>query len=171
MKLYDQILTGLKAFFSLDADATETEIHDKLSTSKPLAEIQDGTAMADLQAQITALTAKVEGHETQLGTLQASYDTLQAENTTLQTTIEAHLATITEKETAITAKETELATLKASHKTQVDSLAGQIAALKAGKTDERQTETPVIAAAQVQTNTAKSTALVDPELRKILGLN
>jgi len=172
MKLYDQILGGLKAFFSLEADATESEVHDKLSNTKPLAEIENGTAIADLQAQISALNTKVEGHESQLTTLQASYDTLKAENETLQTTIEAHVATITEKETAIAAKEAELVALKATNKTQVDSLAGQIAALKAGKTIERGKETETIAAANIGNNSpAKAAALVDPQLRAILGLN
>lgn len=170
MKLYDQILSACRSFLGMEADATEAEIHNALDGKTPLAQIENGTAMADLTLQMSALTEKVTGLETQVTTFEATIAQLSADNTQLQADVTAHLATIAANEAAISAKETEISNLTASHNTQITGLAGQIAALKAGKTVDKVTDSAAHAVNEFGNNTPvrKIIPLADDKLREYL---
>jgi predicted nucleic acid-binding Zn-ribbon protein len=172
MKLYDQILGGLRSFFGLEADATEAEIHNALADQKPLSEIENGKALADLNTQFSELSAKVDGMETKISEYQATITQLTDENKTLGETVEAHVATITGHEATIAAKETEITNLTTAHNAKIADLAGQIAKLKAGKDYEKYIETANHAAGAFGGNQQPQiTKLTDPILRKALGMD
>ncbi len=173
MKLYDQILGACRSIFGLDAEATEAEIHNALDGQKPLAEIQNGTAMAELNTAMAALTEKVTGLETQVSGFEATITQLSAENTELKDSVTAHLATITANETAITAKENEVAALTTSHNTQVAGLAAQIAALKAGKDLDNAKDAPAHAVSTLAGSAQRQgiIPLADEKLRAYLRPN
>lgn len=128
MKLSEQILLAAIAFFGMEAGSTETEVHQKMSESKPLADLVKEAAGAvvdklteqvnTLTEQVKALTEKhdlaVEASKKQL----AEAETLRAD---LAKANEATGAAIAEKEAKI-----------AEHAASVQTLSGEIAKLKAG---------------------------------------
>lgn len=132
-KLFPQIMEALANFFGLGSDATETEIHNALDGQLPLKEQIE----AAKNAAIEATAADMKDVKDRLAALEAEHETMKAENTEKDTRIAELQTQITEQETiANTAKATNEA-MKVQHEKEIKVLAGQVSALKAGKTLEQ----------------------------------
>lgn len=129
-KLYTQIMDAAVRFFGLDKEAaTEAEIHDALESSESLAEQLSkakAEALRDLQ-KLSDLETKIHGLETKLYELEAQI----SEKDSLIVELQMQLAEVK------AASEDALNSLKAQHAAEVETLAGQIAKLKAGRTQEQ----------------------------------
>jgi len=128
-KLYQQIMEAAVSFFGLDQkSATEAEVHDALDGAEPLAkQLEQAKASGGGDAKKVAdLEEKVNGFQAQL-------DKLAKE-------IEAKDARIAELQVEVTTAKADadktLEALKGQHKKEISTLAGQVAALKAGTIQE-----------------------------------
>lgn len=117
-------------FFGLDQEAaTEAEVHDALDSAEPLAE-----QLSKAKAEAGAEPQKLADLETKLSELETKLSELEGQVSSKDTRI-AELQT--EVAEAKAANEQALETLKAQHATEVQTLAGQVASLKAGKMQEQ----------------------------------
>ena len=122
-------MENIARIFGMDAQTTtEAEIHEAVSNAKPISEQLAGTELA----------SKVEELTTRLSTV-------EQEQSTLRTEIEQRDARIAELQTQVASLETqaeeklrEVEALKTQHASEVRTLAGQVASLKAGKSTEKQ---------------------------------
>lgn len=125
-KLYSQVMTACASFFGLGESATESEIHEAVEGKTPLA--------AQLEA---ARTEAVAAQAAQLTTITAQLETMQADIAGLRTDLEARDIRIADLQIEAASHVTALETANATHKKEVATLAGQLSALKAGKTTEQ----------------------------------
>jgi len=126
-KLYTQIMSACASFFSLGADATEADIHEAVEGKETLA--------AQLEA---ARTAAVSAQAEQLSTITGQLATMQTELAALRADMEAKDARIAELQVEATAHTKAVEAAAAQHKTEINVLAGQLSALKAGKALEQE---------------------------------
>lgn len=126
-KFYSEMMNGLASFFGASAeDVTEAELHQKLIEAGTLESVR----AAALQEANEAVTAQMADFKSQLAALQSGFDDLKADSEAkaakvveLETDIEAMRGKLAEKETQIGA-----------HLSQIQTLSGSLASLKAGKT-------------------------------------
>lgn len=132
-KWYQQIMESISGFFGLDASsATETDIHAALENQQPLIDQLTNArseAIADLQSQFDAMKADFDANKTALSDLQSQFDTMNAA-TALKD------ERIAELQTSIADGKTSIDAIKQQHAVEINGLAGQLAAAKAGKSIE-----------------------------------
>lgn len=110
MKWFNEILTAVKVVFGLEHDATEQEVHEKLTSMK---------SYDDLKAQITAdVRAVVEQEEgerygAQIAAEAARADAAEAKATEIETKLAAANTQIEQLQADIKRLETEATALKA----------------------------------------------------------
>lgn len=121
-KLYAQIMTACASFFGLGEDATEAEIHEAVEGKDPL------TAQLE-----SARTEAIAAQAAQLADLQSQFETMKTDLATLRTDVEAKDARIAELQVEAASHSDAIKATQTQHKQEVATLAGQIAALKAGK--------------------------------------
>jgi phage I-like protein len=163
-KLYGQIMAALVSFFELEPDtATETDVHAKLEGIESLSKLLDKSAKD-----------AVAGIETKVGQLSEKVTALEAQVSDLTTRAEAAEAKLTEKDDRIAELQTETAEqksavekLKEQHKTEVSTLSGKIAALRAGKEKESGND-ETTAAAEVGKGTAAEVQVIQSTTLKRL---
>lgn len=128
-KLYTQIMEAAVAFFGLEKEtATEAEVHDALDNVEPLA-VQlekakeagggDPAKVLELEGKVTGIQKQLDDLKTEVATKDTRISELQVE---LSQAGDKH------------AKEVEA--MKSQHTKEINVLAGQVAALKAGKIQE-----------------------------------
>ena len=126
-KLFPQIMAAAAAFFGLDAEtATEAEVHNAFGGLEPL-KAQIDTAKTDA---IAANTAELTELKEKVGTFQTQLDELKTQVTQKDTRI-AELQT--ELSTVQTKSAADLKAAKEQHDSEIKTLSGQVAALRAGK--------------------------------------
>ncbi len=86
MKWFNEILTGLKSFFSLEHDATEQEVHAAITKHGNLESMKQAIR-AELQEEVTTLKSAMAEIESQNDALQNRLNEVEAENATLQATL------------------------------------------------------------------------------------
>lgn len=125
-KLYSQIMENLVGFFGLNKEsATEAEVHDAINGVDPLetqlqsAREQAAKDLADMKVRLTELETKFAEMETSIEAKDQRIAELQ-----------------TESQTAAQDNQTQLSALKEQHKTEIKTLSGQIASLRAGRSQE-----------------------------------
>lgn len=85
MKFYAQILQAVIAFFALDAESTEAEVHDKLSSAGTLEDMRNQISqeyadrIAALEGQVADLTAKLDAAEAENTSLKSGVAVLEGE--------------------------------------------------------------------------------------------
>lgn len=124
-KLYSQVMTACASFFGLGENATESEIHEAVEGKATLA--------AQLEA---ARTEAVAAQAEQLTSITAQLETMQADIAGLRTDLEARDARIADLQVEAASHVTALETANTNHRKEVATLAGQLSALKAGRTTE-----------------------------------
>lgn len=132
-KLFPQIMEALANFFGLGSDATETEIHNALDGQLPLKEQIE----AAKNAAIEATAADMKDVKDRLTALEAEHESMKAENTAKDTRIAELQTQITEQETIANTAKAASEALKVQHEKEIKVLAGQVSALKAGRTVEQ----------------------------------
>lgn len=125
-KFYSELMNGLSTFFGLNAEeTTEAELHQQLIEAGSLAEIR-AAALKEANEAVTAQMAdfqtKLDGLQTQLNDLQADAQSKTEKVKDLETELETVKGQLTEKDGEI-----------AGHLTQIQTLSGTVASLKAGK--------------------------------------
>lgn len=114
MKLYDQILTGLRSFFGM-AEASESELHQALADAGTLDQIKEkaqADAKAEFETMVNDLNAKVSANTESVNGLKSEVEQLKTE---LAETKEALKTKVDELDAAnqkVTSLSTELAELK-----------------------------------------------------------
>lgn len=126
-------MEALVNFFGLGSDATETEIHNALDGQLPLKEQIE----AAKNAAIEATAADMKDVKDRLAALEAEHETMKAENTAKDTRIAELQTQITEQETIANTAKAANEAMKVQHEKEIKVLAGQVSALKAGKTLEQ----------------------------------
>lgn len=125
-KLYSQVMTACASFFGLGENATESEIHEAVE------------GKATLSAQLEAArTEAVAAQAEQLASITAQLETMQADIAGLRTDLEARDARIADLQVEAANHVAALETANANHRKEVSTLAGQLSALKAGRTTEQ----------------------------------
>lgn len=132
-KLFPQIMEALANFFGLGSDATETEIHNALDGQLPLKEQIE----AAKNAAIEATAADMKDVKDRLSALEAEHESMKAENTAKDTRIAELQTQIADHEKAVSEAKTASDAMKAQHEKEIKVLAGQVSALKAGRTVEQ----------------------------------
>lgn len=114
MKFYDQILSGLRSFFSL-AEATESELHQALADAGTIDGIKEKAkedAKAEFQAMVDDLSAKVSANTEAVDGLKAEVESLKADLKTAQDALAAKETELEASNTKVKELSTELASLK-----------------------------------------------------------
>ena len=125
-KLYSQIMDAAVAFLGLDAEtATEADVHNALEGATPLAD--------QISKAATDAAAKFEEVNNRLTALEKEHAELKEQLTVKDARI---LELTTDAATATSEAKKQVETMKAQHKTEIQKLAGEISALKVGKTTE-----------------------------------
>ena len=128
-KLFPQIMEALAVFFGLGSDATESEIHNALDGQKPLKDQIEEARSAAIEATAADLKSvkdrlqELEARQTATDEEMSAKDTRIAE---LQTQIAQHEQAANDAKAANEA-------MKSQHQKEINVLAGQVAALRAGK--------------------------------------
>ena len=81
MKLYDQILTGLRSFFGM-AEASESELHQALADAGTLDQIKENAqadAKAEFETMVNDLNAKISANEDSVKNVKSELDELKKE--------------------------------------------------------------------------------------------
>lgn len=148
-KLYGEIMSAAVAFFKLNDDATETDIHAALDGQMPLAdqlEAARADALKTLQLQFDKIkedfdkqTERITALEKSVSDAAAAAEVKDARISELQMEIAGHAKTVD--------------ALKAQHKTEIDSLAGELASAKAGNVKETDAAGDEHAAANLKSKT------------------
>ena len=119
-------MESLVGFLGLNKEsATEAEVHDALNGVDPLetqlqnAREQAAKDLADMKVRLTELEAKFAEMETSIEAKDQRIAELQ-----------------TEAQTAAQENQAQLSALKEQHKAEIKTLSGQIASLRAGRSDE-----------------------------------
>lgn len=132
-KLFSEIMEGVVAFFSLDAETTtETDIHAALDGAEPLATQLDkakGQPDATLTKERDDLKAEVEALKTEV-------ETQKNKVSETEKALGVKDARIAELQVEAEAAKGELETQKAQHKAEISTLSGKVAKLTAGKSKE-----------------------------------
>jgi septal ring factor EnvC (AmiA/AmiB activator) len=175
MDFTKSIMTLLATWFG-KPEATEAELHSELSdisAKGTFADIISGAGLAELQSQLNTLNERTTATEANVTQLQAQLTERDATIADLQTQVEAANQEIADRKAAIAKSEADLVVLQSAHDTKVADLAGQIAALKAGKSLEKQEEGAHAATTlkQHETQVDKVIPILDSKLRANLGLN
>jgi len=125
-RFYSQIMESLAGFFGLKAeDTTEAELHQRLTE----AETQTALAEKAKADGLAAAAEEVNTLKTQLATLTA--EKAAAEETT--TDLQAAITMLTERATALESDLTAANSALAAKVKEVNTLAGEVARLTAGK--------------------------------------
>ena len=164
-KLFSDIMAAAVTFFNLGEDATETEIHDKLTSQAPLdeqlqaarsaAETQNSTDIVELRKQMEDLKKAQETYKSEMEAKDARIAELQVE--------------ISNANTATEQLKTSVEAMKVQHKKEVETLAGQVAQYRAGKTTQHEVAGDEHAAAK-KTNQSNATvvSITSDELGSLL---
>jgi peptidoglycan hydrolase CwlO-like protein len=120
-KFYTEIMGGIARFFGM-ADATEAEIHQRLTDAGTLEEIQ---AKANQDA-VAAVQAKMDGFEQQLADLQKSVSDFQAATAAKDERIGQLEQSVSEMQASTAAKDETIT----SQAEQISTLSTELAALK-----------------------------------------
>lgn len=137
MKLYDQILSGLRSFFGMP-EATESELHQTLADAGTMEQIKEkanADAKAEIQASLDDMQEKINANTESVNGLKSEVEGLKQE--------------LSDAKSALTAKETELT----ESKKQVETLSGELASLKVEGASKKETTK---ADEGVKTETVKS---------------
>lgn len=86
MKWFNEILTGLKSFFGLEHDATESEVHAALTKHGNLENMKQAIR-EELQEEVNTLQSALAETEKQKDALDNRLKEVEAENATLQATL------------------------------------------------------------------------------------
>lgn len=129
-----EIMENMGRIFSFGEGTTDTEIHDKLSSMEPLetqleaarteAVAENGKKLADLETRFSALEASVAIKDKEIVTKEARIAEMQIE--------------AADQAKAVEAMQTGLTALKDQHKKEVNTLAGKISSLQAGRVTEQE---------------------------------
>jgi chromosome segregation ATPase len=122
MKLYDQILTGLRSFFGM-AEASESELHQALADAGTIDQIKEkaqANAKAEFETMVNDLNAKVSANTDSVNGLKSEVEQLKTE---LAETKEALKAKVDELESA---------------NQKVASLSGELAEMKVEGASKKQ---------------------------------
>lgn len=126
-KLFPQIMAAAAAFFGLDAEtATEADVHNAFDGIEPLKEQIEKAKTAAIAANTTELTDLKE----KVSTFQTQLDELKNQVTQKDTRIaelQAEVATVQTKSAA------DFKAAKEQHDSEIKTLSGQVAALRASK--------------------------------------
>lgn len=108
MKWFNEILTATKAFFGMEHDATEQEVHEKLTSMKSINDMRAAIEAEEAQrygaqiqaeaARATAAEQRAQELEEQLNAANTALDQLRNSVTQLRTDAESLRARITELE-------------------------------------------------------------------------
>ena len=164
-KLFPQIMAAMVSFFSLGTDATETEIHNALDGSEPLkaqleaarleAESRQADEMKKIQDRLSVLEAAQEKTDAEMKVKDERIAELQTEIAGHETTANAGTAAI--------------AAIKEQHQKEIKVLAGQVSALKAGRTLEQDEDGGDAHNADTNPpNDSKVAAVVSDELKEMM---
>lgn len=164
-KLYSEIMTLASRFFLKREDATETEVHAAMEDQKPLAdqleEARNG-AVKDLSEKLDTMKKDFDAQSERIAALEKSVEDAN-------TASKAKDERITELQTEIAENAKSVEGLKAQHKTEVESLAGQVASLKAGKSLEQDQNGEQHQSLNLKTKTGTDTLIVQQNsLKKLL---
>jgi hypothetical protein len=132
-RLYGEIMSALASFFKLGDDATETDIHAALEGQRPLDEQLEAAkadAVRELQAKFDAMKSDFDAQTERISALEKAVAEAAASAALKDDVITLLQAEITGNANAVEA-------LKAQHKAEIEALAGQLAAAKAGKALEQ----------------------------------
>lgn len=164
-KLYSQIMEGFVSFFGMGADATESEIHARIESEKPLSEQleaakNDGAATA--ANDIAELKSRMSEMETKLNAQANDIESKVARISELETEITAA------KEAATTAQSTLTEKVK-EYEAKVLELSGEVARSKAGKLKEQSSGDGQHDASKIgASNSGQPIAVVSSDLQKLL---
>ena len=162
MKFYDSFLASLRQFFGAP-EATEAEIDSQLTdlaSNTTFAELMAGSGVTALTEQVQAITERLTATEGNVANLQNELNTSTAQIEALTNDLTAAQAANEAANVAIVAKEAELSEMKVAHDKQTATLAAQIAALKVGKNNERDTEDETHEAAKLKEQQANKPSAV-----------
>jgi len=123
MKLYDQILIGLRSFFGM-AEASESELHQALADAGTLDQIKEkaqADAKAEFETMVNDLNAKISANTDSVNGLKSEVEQLKTE--------------LAETKEALKTKADEL---NAANQ-KVTSLSGELAELKVEGASKKQT--------------------------------
>lgn len=131
MKWFNEILTAAKSFFGLEHDATEQEVHEKITSMKTFEEMQTGieaSVRARIEqeegerygAQIASEAARADAAETRAADLESQL----ADANTRLTALQASIATLEADATALQARIAELEKLPGATHTAGDTDTG-----------------------------------------------
>ncbi len=128
-KLYSQIMVSLASFLGRDPNTTtESELHSDLTSQAPLAEQlaaasgETGKALEVLKSEFQTLKQTVDGHTAAIAQKDQELEALQSKIEEQQTAFE------TEKQSLIAENQKQ----KDAYESQIATLSGQVASLKAG---------------------------------------
>ncbi len=155
-KFYSEIMTGMAAFFGLNADErTEAELHQQLTEAGSLEEIR-AVALKEANDMVQAQMAEFQ---TKLDALQTGFDSLKTDAESKAEQVEQLTADLETVREQLTEKDTEVA----GHLEQIKTLSGTVATLKAGK--------PIEQAKSANGGTAVSTKELNEAYDRIVGMN
>lgn len=132
MKWFNEILTAAKSFFGLEHDATEQEVHEKLTGMKTLEEMKSGIE-ADIRtrieqeegerygAQIAAEATRADAAESRA----ADLETQLADANTQLTALQASISALESAATDLKARIVELEKLPGATHTNGDTDTGE----------------------------------------------
>lgn len=114
MKLYDQLIIGLRSFFGM-AEATESELHQAIADAGTIDQIKDkakADAKAEFEATISDLSSKVDATAQSVTELQAEVASLRADLEAANDKVQAKEAELEASNGKVTQLSGELAKLK-----------------------------------------------------------
>ncbi|MGL4640876.1 MAG: hypothetical protein ACRCVX_14225 [Shewanella sp.] len=163
-KLYSQIMVGVASFFGLGADATETEVHAAIEGQKPLSEQLEAAraeAVQHLQSQLEEMKVTLQDQGQKISSLE---DAVKLANEASEQKDQR----ISELQVEASGHTTALEALKTQHTVEIKSLAGQLAAAKAGRTLEVDENGDTHAGGKGQSTGGPVIVKAIPELEKLL---
>jgi len=122
-------MEGLTSFFGLGSDATETEIHNALDGQKALAEQLEEARNLAVEKSI----ADMEAIKERLTSLEEAQSAMKAEIEAKDVRIAEMQVQISEHEAAAETAQKAGEAMKVQHQKEINNLAGQVSALKAGR--------------------------------------
>ena len=117
MKLYDSILSGLRAFFGMDADASESELQQALADAGSIEKIKEkahSDAKAEFEATVSGLEQKITANADAVSSVKTELETLKSELKAAQDALQLKESELQESKAKVQELSTELADLKVS---------------------------------------------------------